>query len=242
MWDPRLGRLKMALGIRILSHREYRKFWLCQDSYIEKITRRFHLEDRKGPVTPISSEKLKKYDENYTITGTCWTVTGAKAARNPFRHMEAVDWAIVDWRAGKQETVTRTFWIGIDQDSRWLSSNCNVAKKSRHWKSISDGCLENILKFSSILWLRSLNMGGWVYLYFRYKYANFTPRYIEEVSLSTFIFLNPIIFAPPFRPTILFQNAVDTIQLFSPFLNSRSQMAKVYMHQARRPEETVCLK
>jgi hypothetical protein len=48
-----LGELKWFLGIRILRDRENRKLWLCQDSYVEKITHRFHLEDRKVPVTHV---------------------------------------------------------------------------------------------------------------------------------------------------------------------------------------------
>ena len=57
-----LGELKWFLGIRILRDRENRKLWLCQDSYVEKITHRFHLENRKVPLTPMSSGILTKYE------------------------------------------------------------------------------------------------------------------------------------------------------------------------------------
>jgi reverse transcriptase-like protein len=46
-----MGDLQWFLGIRVV---ENRKLWLCQDSFVEKITHRFHLEDRKPPSTPMS--------------------------------------------------------------------------------------------------------------------------------------------------------------------------------------------
>ena len=48
-----IGELKWFLGIRVVRDREARKLWLCQDSYIDKIISRFHLEDGKRPSTPM---------------------------------------------------------------------------------------------------------------------------------------------------------------------------------------------
>lgn len=48
-----IGELKWFLGIRVIRDREARKLWLCQDSYVDKIVSRFHLEDGKRPPTPM---------------------------------------------------------------------------------------------------------------------------------------------------------------------------------------------
>ena len=42
----------------------WRKLWLCQDSYLEKIAHRYHLGDRKPAPTPLSTfnDTLTKYD------------------------------------------------------------------------------------------------------------------------------------------------------------------------------------
>ena len=47
-----LGPLRWFLGIRILRDRAQKKVWLCQDSYIEKITNTFNLATEKPPRTP----------------------------------------------------------------------------------------------------------------------------------------------------------------------------------------------
>jgi hypothetical protein len=50
-----LGDLRWFLGIRIIRDRPARKLWLCQDSYIEKITNRFNIAKRdsyKGNLIP----------------------------------------------------------------------------------------------------------------------------------------------------------------------------------------------
>jgi len=57
-----LGQLSWFLGIRVLRDRSQRKLWLCQDSYIEKITKAFHLEDVKPARTPMATEELVLYD------------------------------------------------------------------------------------------------------------------------------------------------------------------------------------
>jgi hypothetical protein len=132
-----LGELKWFLGIRILRDRENRKLWLCQDSYVEKITHRFHLEDRKVPVTPMSSEILAKYDGQATpkevhlyqqkvgsllyattITRPDVAKTASKLSEfllNPSpRHMEAVDRAI----AYLYGTRTLAIEYGPDRDQK----------------------------------------------------------------------------------------------------------------------------
>jgi hypothetical protein len=55
-----LGDLRWFLGIRIIRDRPARKLWLCQDSYIEKITNRFNIAKRdsyKG--NPIPGNQLQ---------------------------------------------------------------------------------------------------------------------------------------------------------------------------------------
>lgn len=59
-----LGELNWFLGVRIIRDWAARKLWLCQDSYLEKIAHRYHLEDRKPALTPLSTfnDMLTKYD------------------------------------------------------------------------------------------------------------------------------------------------------------------------------------
>ena len=61
-----LGELTWFLGIQIIRDRTHRKLWLCQDSYVEKITKAFHLEDLKPPKTPMKSEELYSSDGKAT--------------------------------------------------------------------------------------------------------------------------------------------------------------------------------
>ena len=56
-----LGELKWFLGIRVIRDRPQRKIWLCQDSYIDKIARTFHLTDGKAPPTPMAMDNLQPY-------------------------------------------------------------------------------------------------------------------------------------------------------------------------------------
>jgi hypothetical protein len=54
-----LRELKWFLGIRIERDRLSRRLWLCQDSYISKLTAKFHVNlDGKLPRTPILSDLL----------------------------------------------------------------------------------------------------------------------------------------------------------------------------------------
>src|SRR5205823_14838218 len=46
------------LGIRVIRNRDERKIWLCQDSYIDKIATKFHLEYHRSAQTPLPSEEL----------------------------------------------------------------------------------------------------------------------------------------------------------------------------------------
>ena len=55
-----LGELKWFLGVRVLRDRPNRKLWLCQDSYIEKITNRFNLQPVKVPSTPMITDSLER--------------------------------------------------------------------------------------------------------------------------------------------------------------------------------------
>ena len=57
-----LGELSWFLGIRIIRDRSKRKIRLCQDSYIDKITKKFNLEYGKTPHIPMLTEELIPYD------------------------------------------------------------------------------------------------------------------------------------------------------------------------------------
>jgi hypothetical protein len=54
-----IGPLKWFLGLRVIRDRERRKLWICQDSYIDKIVRRYNLQNRAAPATPLGVVELK---------------------------------------------------------------------------------------------------------------------------------------------------------------------------------------
>ena len=56
-----MGELKWFLGMRIARDRATRRLWLCQDSYIEKIARRFHLLPGCAYDTPLPPEELGRF-------------------------------------------------------------------------------------------------------------------------------------------------------------------------------------
>lgn len=57
-----VGELKWFLGIRIVRNRAQGKVWLCQDSYVSKITALFNLQDlTRYPDTLMTLEDLKNY-------------------------------------------------------------------------------------------------------------------------------------------------------------------------------------
>jgi hypothetical protein len=58
--------LKWFLNIRIIRDRENRKFWLCQDSYIEKMTIKFNLENVKK-VWTFLIETSRSYERDEKI-------------------------------------------------------------------------------------------------------------------------------------------------------------------------------
>ena len=62
-----LGELKWFLGIRIIRNRPQGKLWLCQDSYIEKITNKYHLQFRKHSLTPMSPDPLLPNTDQATL-------------------------------------------------------------------------------------------------------------------------------------------------------------------------------
>jgi hypothetical protein len=47
---PRAPLRTWFLGIRVIRDRTLGKLWLCQDSYIEKITSRYKLQFKKLPI------------------------------------------------------------------------------------------------------------------------------------------------------------------------------------------------
>lgn len=61
-----IGNLRWFLGIRVLRDRKQKKLWLCQDSYIEKITKSFNLHYSKPAQTPMSPADYSTYTEKAT--------------------------------------------------------------------------------------------------------------------------------------------------------------------------------
>ena len=64
-----MGELKWFLGIRVVRDRTQRKIWLCQDSYIENMCRKFGV-DTRGPFPKVPVDltiKLRLYDKKATI-------------------------------------------------------------------------------------------------------------------------------------------------------------------------------
>ena len=57
-----LGELSWFLGVRIIRDRTEKKIWLCQDSYIDKITTKFNLEYHKRAHTPLPTDELIPYE------------------------------------------------------------------------------------------------------------------------------------------------------------------------------------
>ncbi len=57
-----LGEMTWFLGIRLVRDRQQRKLWLCQDTYIEKIANRYHLNGtHKSFETPLPTDDLTAY-------------------------------------------------------------------------------------------------------------------------------------------------------------------------------------
>ena len=61
-----LQQFEWFLGIRILRDRTQAKLWLCQDSYIEKITFAFNLATTACPRTPMETDELVPYEGKAT--------------------------------------------------------------------------------------------------------------------------------------------------------------------------------
>ncbi|PSS09172.1 hypothetical protein M430DRAFT_37228 [Amorphotheca resinae ATCC 22711] len=61
-----LGDLSWFLGIRIIRDRTARRIWLSQDSYIDSITKRFHLDEGRTPNTPMATDELVPYSGKAT--------------------------------------------------------------------------------------------------------------------------------------------------------------------------------
>ena len=57
-----IGDLKWFLGIRIVHDHKQWKIWLCQDSYIEKITNLFNLQYLKSSWIPMIPEKYNLFE------------------------------------------------------------------------------------------------------------------------------------------------------------------------------------
>jgi hypothetical protein len=68
-WPLRdLGDAQWFLGIRILRDRQQGKLWLCQDSYINSMAHRYHLDDSRRFETPMSVDDLHPYDGQASLS------------------------------------------------------------------------------------------------------------------------------------------------------------------------------
>lgn len=101
-----MGDLEWFLNIRIIRDRANRKLWLCQDSYIDKIAARFHLQDQRAPKTPLpfnldscaepyagtaSSQEIFKYQQlvgSALYASIITRVDNAKATSELARHLK----------------------------------------------------------------------------------------------------------------------------------------------------------
>ena len=85
-----LGELSWFLGIRVVRDRAAKKVWLCQDSYIDKITTRFHLEHHKPPHTPLPPDELQPYEGQATAQNGCEIKGNGKVGRKAGSCVQAV--------------------------------------------------------------------------------------------------------------------------------------------------------
>ena len=56
-----MGELSWVLGIRVICDCAQKKIWLCQDSYIKKITHKYNLQFRRNLLTLMPTEPLMPY-------------------------------------------------------------------------------------------------------------------------------------------------------------------------------------
>ncbi|KAI0996704.1 hypothetical protein K3495_g11479 [Podosphaera aphanis] len=56
------------LGIRIVRHRNVRKLWLCQDSYIESLASTYNIINLEAPKTPLTQNLLLPFQGTATLT------------------------------------------------------------------------------------------------------------------------------------------------------------------------------
>ena len=137
-----LGELKWFIGVRVIRDRPQGKLWLCQDSYIEKITNRFNLQTLKPPRTPMVTKPFQTNSDVATPKDIhlfqqkvgsllyATTITRPDAARaanklsefmkNPSKkHLDAVDRAIQYLHATKHLAIqfsrdSQTFLVASD--------------------------------------------------------------------------------------------------------------------------------
>jgi hypothetical protein len=62
----KMGNAEHFLGVRIIRDRPYRKLWLIQDSYIDKLAEKFNITANKVPKTPLPSAELIPFDGTAT--------------------------------------------------------------------------------------------------------------------------------------------------------------------------------
>ena len=63
----KLGEAEHFLGVRIVRNRSQRKLWLVQDSYIDKIAKKYNITPTtKPPKTPLPSTELVPYEGTAT--------------------------------------------------------------------------------------------------------------------------------------------------------------------------------
>jgi len=58
------------LGIRIVRNRQTKQVWLCQDTYIDKIAAKYHIQGTRVPHTPLPNVKMLPNEEKATLQET----------------------------------------------------------------------------------------------------------------------------------------------------------------------------
>ena len=155
--NEKLRELNWFLGVR---DKLTRKIWLCQDSYLEKIAHRYHLEERKPARTPLptfndtlskyegkaSAQDIHLYQQKVGSIQYATTITRPDAARassklaehllNPSpAHMDAAD-RVISYLYG-----TRTLAIEYSPDGANCEFSSDAAFADTEDRKSSEGYL-----------------------------------------------------------------------------------------------------
>ncbi|GJX87391.1 retrotransposon protein, putative, ty1-copia subclass [Tanacetum coccineum] len=99
-----LGEAAYILGIKIYRDRSRRLIGLCQSAYIEKILKRYHMENSKRGSIPMQDKlRLSKSQE---LRVSCYTdagyLTDADDLKSQTRYVFFLNEGVVDWKSAKQ--------------------------------------------------------------------------------------------------------------------------------------------